>query len=159
MNNLLQDMDMEYSATLPEVKVRYECLLNYDNLPDISSPDEAYSYLKSIWDMDTINYREEFIVLLLSNTKKCLGWSKISIGGGTATIVDPAKVYQVALITNAHSIVLAHNHPAGHTKASSADINLTKRLQDIGKVHGIPVEDHLIITSNGFLSMRNQGLI
>lgn len=159
MNNILQEMGIEYSDALPEVKVRYECSLNYDDLPDISSPDEAYSYLKEIWDMDTINYREEFIVLLLSNTKKCLGWSKISIGGGTATIVEPAKIYQVALITNAHSIVLAHNHPSGHMKASTADINLTKRLQEIGKVHGIPVEDHLIIASNGFLSMRSQGLI
>lgn len=159
MNNLLQELDMEYSTTLPEVKVRYECSLNYNDLPNINSPDDAYKYLKEIWDMDTINYREEFIVLLLSNTKKCLGWSKISIGGGTATIVDPAKVYQVVLIANAHSIVLAHNHPSGHMKASSADINLTKRLQEIGKVLGIPVEDHLIIASNGFMSMRNQGLI
>lgn len=159
MNNILQEMDLEYSDSLPEVKVSYECDLDYNVLPQITSPDEAYQQLKQIWDMGTLNYREEFVILLLNNTKKCIGWSKISIGGATAAIVDPAKIYQVALITNAHSILLAHNHPSGNMKASSADINLTKRLKEVGKIHGISVEDHLIITSTGYLSLRSQGLM
>lgn len=158
MKNLLNELDMEYSSDIPQVQVKYPYNLDKSGTPTITCPDDAYKHLISIWDLDTLHYREEFCVLLLNNCKECFGWSKISIGGSTATIVDPAKIYQVALLTNAHSIILAHNHPSGHSKASSADINLTKRLNEIGKTIGIPVNDHLILTGYSYLSMRDQGL-
>lgn len=111
-----------------------------------------------IWDIETINYREEFVILCLDCSKAILGWSKISIGGRSATIVEPSSVFQVALLANANSIILAHNHPSEHMDASSADISLTKRLKNIGEILGVTIDDHLIITPFTFVSMKKKQL-
>lgn len=68
-------------------------------------------------------------------------------------------IFQVALLSHANSIILAHNHPSGRMEASTADINLTKRVSQIGKVIGIDVNDHLIISSNSFVSMNHERLL
>ena len=145
--------------TITEVSLAYRTKKPVETLPQITSPDEAASYLRTIWDSDTIQLREEFIVVLLNNAKKVLGWSRISIGGSTATIVEPSAVFQTALLGKADSIIVAHNHPSGRLKASQADIFLTRRLTNAGKLLGISVDDHIILTQGGYLSLREEGLI
>lgn len=151
--------DMALSASVPYCKISYSKEPQEEDLPMITNPEEAYQFLMEIWDAGTLHYKEEFLVLMLNNSKKCLGWAKISSGGSTATIVEPAMVFQVALLSHSNSIVLAHNHPSGNKRASTADIQLTKRLSEAGKLIGIRVEDHLIITSNGFTSLVTEGLL
>ncbi|MBO6573162.1 MAG: JAB domain-containing protein [Balneola sp.] len=145
--------------TISEVSLAYKATKSVETLPSITSPQEATEYLRSIWDENTLELREEFIVVLLNNAKKVLGWSRISIGGSTATIVEPSAVFQLALLGKADSIICAHNHPSGNLRASSADISLTRRLTDAGKLLGITVDDHVILTQGGYLSLREQGLI
>jgi DNA repair protein RadC len=145
--------------TIAEVSLAYKASQPVETLPTITSPEEAAVYLRSIWDQDTIELREEFIVVLLNNAKKVLGWSRISIGGSTATIVEPSAVFQLALLGKADSIICAHNHPSGNLKASSADISLTRRLTDAGKLLGITLDDHIIITQSGYLSLSKERLM
>lgn len=147
-NNLLK------SPSLAEISLKYKTVLPVDDMPSVTSPQEAVKLLRSIWDEDQIQLKEEFVVLLLNNAKKCLGWSKISSGGATATIVDPATIFQLALLANATSVILAHNHPSGTLEASQADKNLTNRIKDSGKMLGIGVEDHIILTAEKCLSFR-----
>jgi DNA repair protein RadC len=64
-----------------------------------------------------------------------------------------------AVMNEANSILLVHNHPSGNKKESRADIQLTKRLRKAGKLLGIPVDDHLIIAGDGFTSFKTKGLI
>ncbi|MEQ8578567.1 MAG: JAB domain-containing protein [Balneola sp.] len=142
---------------IAEVSLAYKSSIPVNTLPIITNPEKANAYLRSIWDMDTIELREEFVVVLLNNGKRVLGWSRISIGGSTATIVEPSTVFQVALLGKAQSIIIAHCHPSGVLKASQADIALTKRLKDIGKLLSIPVEDHIILTKDGFVSLQMEG--
>lgn len=142
-----------------ELSLTYKAPHSVDALPGITSPKEAADYLRSIWNMDTIELREEFVVILLNHSKKVLGWSCLSIGGSNATIVEPSAVFQVALLGKANSILIAHNHPSGNLKASTADISLTSRLTDVGKLLGIPVEDHIVITQRGYLSLKEEGFI
>lgn len=93
--------------TITEVSLAYKASQPVETLPKITNPEEASEYLQSIWDQDTLELREEFIVVLLNNAKKVLGWSRISTGGSTATIVEPSAVFQIALLGKAGSIIVA----------------------------------------------------
>ena len=152
-------MEMSNSPTLAEVALKYRSSTPVDEMPKITSPGEVVKVLRKIWDPDSIQLKEEFIVLLLNNAKRCIGWSKISSGGATATIVDPASILQVALLANAQSLVLAHNHPSGNLSASRSDIQLTRRIAEGGKLLGIPVDDHIIVTAEHYLSFKAEGLV
>lgn len=122
----------------------------------ITSPQEAVAYFgPKLRDLT----KEVFIVAFLNNAKYLIGYEKISSGGSTATIVDPAEVMRQAVINEAQSILLFHNHPSGQKKESKADINLTKRLVESGKLLGIPVNDHIIIAGDGYTSLRAKGII
>lgn len=150
---------IQYSPNFPECKISYSIQVNLNDCPQVNTPEKAYELLLQIWDMDTINYREEFIVLLLNNSKKVIGWSKISTGGSSATIVEPAMIFQVALLSHANSIILAHNHPSGRLEASTADTNLTRKICEGGNIIGITLDDHLIISNQSYISFNMLGLI
>lgn len=146
------------STTVAEVSLKYCNQKSYDEMPTISDPSEAAEFLREIFDPDTIELREEFYIVLLSNTKQVLGYSKIAIGTLTGALVQPSTVFQVAILGNANSILVAHNHPSGNLKASSADIQLSKRLRDAGKLLGVEVVDHIIVTKESYTSIKELGL-
>ncbi|RNC83987.1 MAG: JAB domain-containing protein [Balneola sp.] len=101
--------------------------------------------------------KEVFMVAFLNNRKVITGFQKISSGGSNATIVEPSEIMRQAIINQASSIILVHNHPSGHDRASQADINLTKRIIESGKLLGIPVDDHIIIAGYKYVSLRTLG--
>lgn len=101
--------------------------------------------------------KEVFVVAFLNAAKLLTGYKKISVGGVTATIVDPAEVMRQAILNDAHSVIVLHNHPSGNTNPSRADLQLTKRLVESGKLLGIEVEDHVIIAGHTFTSLRTNG--
>lgn len=141
-----------------------EVQLSYKAPPErnrwsITCPEDAYGLLLDIWNDNTLDLKESFYVILLDNSKNCIGWSRISDGGRTAAIVDVSHVAVTALLANAHSVLLGHNHPSGCRAYSAADINLTKRIKEALKILGITLEDHILVTREGFESMRTQGLI
>ncbi len=158
MNNL-ENQVIETSPSLAEVKLSYKTEQPHDSFPQVTSPEEAEKVLRTVWDNDHIQLREEFILLLLNNAKYCIGWSKISSGGGTATIVDPSAIFQVALLSNATSIIVAHNHPSGNLEPSKSDKTLTERIKKSGDMLGITLEDHIILTADNYVSMRAKGIL
>lgn len=101
--------------------------------------------------------KETFLVGFLNHRRVLTGFQKVSQGGSNATIVEPAEVMRHAILNQADSIILVHNHPSGNAKASTADIQLTKRIKESGKLLGIPVDDHIIIAGYDFVSLRSQG--
>lgn len=122
----------------------------------ITSPKDAVAYFgPKLRDLT----KEVFLVAFLNNAKIVTGYKKISSGGSTSTIVDPAEVMRQAVMNQANSVLLLHNHPSGHNSESKADIQLTKRLVEAGKLLGIPVDDHLIIAGDSYTSFREKGLI
>jgi DNA repair protein RadC len=121
----------------------------------LNSPDAVSAYFgPKIRHLDN----EVFYVAFLNNKKVMKGFHQISSGGSNATIVEPSEVLRQAVINKANSIILVHNHPSGVCKASTADISLTKRLSESGKLLGIPIDDHVIIAGYKFVSMRSEGL-
>lgn len=124
----------------------------------ITSPDDASDFLRGIWDQSKLCYQEQFLVVCLDNRKKVIGWSIISEGGRNATVVEPAMIFQFALLSNAKTIIVAHNHPSGKEEPSTADIHLTKRIAESGEFLGVQVDDHIIITKSSYTSLREERL-
>jgi DNA repair protein RadC len=121
----------------------------------ITSPEDVNAYFAPKLRHLT---KETFLVAFLNNSKILTGFQRISSGGKTATIVDPAEVMRQAVLNEADSIILIHNHPSGNNKASTADVQLTKRLAECGKLFSIPVDDHVIIAGYKFVSLKSEGL-
>lgn len=139
-----------------EVKVQYSTKDLDCERPVLCTPGEVEGYLRAIWNHDILEVREEFMVLFFNTDRRCLGWSKISMGGRKATVVEPSQVLVLALLTNASSVIVAHNHPGGNLKPSISDIHLTKQLYDGLFLIGLQLDDHIILTKNGYYSFRNK---
>jgi DNA repair protein RadC len=102
---------------------------------------------------------EEFWIIMLNKANMVLRKCKISEGGISGTVVDPKKIFKVALDYHASSIILGHNHPSGFVVPSDADIKITKKLVDAGKLLEIAVLDHLIIADDTYYSFSDDGAL
>lgn len=102
---------------------------------------------------------ERFLVLLLDGRHRVLREEVVSQGTLTASLVHPREVFRPALREAAAALVLVHNHPSGDPAPSKEDRDVTARLQHAGEVLGIPVLDHVIVAEQGFVSLREEGLL
>ncbi len=95
------------------------------------------------------------------NTRNEMVWKKQSVFIGTlnANIVHPREIFAEALAHNAASVILVHNHPSGDPEPSKADLEITKRITEVGKIMGIDVLDHIIITKTKTFSFKEKKLI
>ena len=117
--------------------------------PIIDSPEKAAEQLSDIRDKK----QEYFVCLTLDGANRLIAKRIITIGTLTASLVHPREVFADAITDRAASIIVAHNHPSGTLTASSADSEVTQRLEEAGVVLGIKLVDHLIISSSGHLSI------
>jgi DNA repair protein RadC len=102
---------------------------------------------------------EEFWILLLNRSNKIVDRQKISQGGISGTVTDVRLMMKAALDKLASSIVLIHNHPSGNAKPSDADIAITQKVKESGKLMDITLLDHIIVTDGGYFSFADEGLI
>ncbi len=104
--------------------------------------------------------REHFKLVLLNVRNAILAISTISVGTANASLVHPREVFKEAIAHSASSVVLVHNHPSGNPEPSEDDIKLTQRLVEAGRLLGIEVLDHIIITARDeFVSFKARGLL
>jgi len=130
--------------------------LSYANASLILSPQEVYELIKEhLQDSD----REQFIALFLDSRSAVIGMNTVSVGTLTESLVHPREVFKGAILANAASIIVAHNHPSGEALASEADMSVTTKLKEAGRILGIPIEDHVIVGEVGYFSFRQQGLL
>lgn len=142
-----------------EVEITYKTKINKKDRKKITSSEDAYNLLKQVYNNDTVEYVESFYILILNRANEAIGVKQISQGVVAGTVVDPKVIFQTALKANASAIILSHNHPSGNLTPSSADINFTKKLMGGGKLLDISIHDHIIYTSDGYLSMADEGII
>lgn len=124
--------------------------------PKVSSSRDAYEILKS--DLIDIPH-EEFWVILLNRANRVIKKIQISQGGVSGTVVDPRIIFKLAVEALASGIIVAHNHPSGNLTASQADILLTQKLKEGGKLLEIQVLDHVIIAGQKYFSFADEGLL
>ncbi len=117
--------------------------------PVVDSADKAVEQLEHIRSKK----REYLSVLTLDAGNHLIANRVISIGTLTASLVHPREVFADAISDRAASIIVAHNHPSGSLNPSFADHEVTQRLKDRGKLIGIEMIDHLIVTQDGHASI------
>jgi DNA repair protein RadC len=122
----------------------------------IASSKDAYEIFRSVL---TDKPYEEFWVILLNRANKVLQKVQISEGGISGTVVDPKKIFKIALENHSSGIILGHNHPSGATFPSEADQKITKKLVNAGVLLEITVLDHLILANDMFYSFADEGTL
>jgi len=142
-----------------EIELVYRTAIRPGQRPQVSSSASAYEILLAGWDLDKIEFVEQFKVLLLNRSNRVLGQYELSTGGTSATVVDIRLLFAAALKANASGIIMAHNHPSGSLIASQSDRDITTKVSEAGRFMEIPVLDHLIVTMDGYYSFADQGLI
>ena len=142
-----------------EIELVYKTKIKVSERPKIKSSSDAYEIFKQSWDDNKIECVEQFKVMLLNRANKVLGIYEVSTGGISGTVADIRLIFAATLKTNSSSLILAHNHPSSNTKPSDADIQLTRKIKEAGKLMDIKVLDHLIITTENYCSLSDEGEI
>lgn len=102
--------------------------------------------------------REHFVAVFLNGKQRMQSIHEVSVGTLTASMVHPREVFKAAILANAGSIIIAHNHPSGVVMPSEEDIMVTERLKEVGKIIGIEVIDHLIIGRDSYYSFAENNM-
>lgn len=148
-------------AKATQIRAAFELGRRQDLEPEmgnysIKTPENLVKAIrKSIED----KAKEHFKLILLNTRNKIIGVSTISVGTLNASLVHPREVFKEALVHSASSIILVHNHPSDDPEPSDDDLTLTRRLADAGRLMGIEVLDHIIITRSGHTSFKAKGLL
>lgn len=141
-----------------EINLTYKRPL-FESMERITNSEKASKLIKQYVDHDQLDLRERAWVIYLTNANSALGIAEINIGCIDSTVVSGRYIFQLALLVNATSIILIHNHPSGKLKISSSDKQITKKLCRIGEIMDIKVLDHIIITSEGYVSLADENLM
>ncbi len=123
--------------------------------PVLGSPESVAAAFRGMKELD----RECLAVALLDVKNRLAGVHAVHVGSSRQSLVDPVDVFKAAILANASAIVVVHNHPSGDPTPSQEDIQTTRRLQRAGEVLGIHVLDHVVIAEDGFVSLRERGLL
>lgn len=144
---------------ISEIQLSYKPALRPSEMPKIASSADIFAILSYHWEKGKIDYVEQLKVLLLNRANGIIGIVDISSGGITSSIADPKVIFGCALKAGACALVLAHNHPSGNLKPSKSDLALTNKIKEGGKLLDLMLLDHLIVSSEGYLSMADEGLL
>lgn len=121
----------------------------------ILSPRGVWDELKHIRE----SKKEQLVIFFLDTQNQVIKQELISIGTLNSSLVHPREVFEPAVRYSASHIIIAHNHPSGSLEPSPEDIAATKRLKDSGHVLGIEIIDHVIVTKEGWSSMKEKNLL
>lgn len=121
----------------------------------ILSPKDVWDSLKDIRG----HKKEHFVVFYLDTRNQKIEQEVISVGTLNASLVHPREVFEPAVKHLAAQIIVAHNHPSGNPEPSADDLALTKRLVEAGKIMGIELLDHVIVTNMAWVSLKEESKI
>lgn len=130
--------------------------LNKNKSIIIKSPRDIFPLLKE----KIINFHKEyFMVASLDNRNKIINIDTVSVGTLNLSLIHPRETFEVAIKNHAALIIICHNHPSGELQPSSDDLVVTNNLVKAGKLLGIEITDHLIITKDGYFSFKEKKII
>ncbi|MCP9768158.1 DNA repair protein RadC [Lacihabitans sp. LS3-19] len=117
---------------------------------------DAYIHLKPyLLDLN----HEQFWMVCLNRNLEIISTIQISSGGVTGTIADPKLIFKYAIEQLASAIIITHNHPSGNKNPSQADIDLTKKINEVSRILEITLSDHLIFTNDGYFSFADENMM
>lgn len=139
-------LEKEYSINCPEVDRK------------MNSPEKVLGLAK--YHLCLPERTEEYLYMLCMNTKlDLIGIFELSHGNVNSSIFSVREMFQKALLANAVSIIVMHNHPSGDSSPSREDITVTERMVECGKILGVQVLDHIIVGRPGYTSLKEKGYL
>jgi DNA repair protein RadC len=140
------------------LKVIKEKSGRYDVQRKITCPSDIFEIAVKV--IEAGEQAEENLWLITLDTKNNItGIFEVSRGSINASIVHPREIFKRAIMQNASTIILIHNHPSSDPTPSKEDISITSRIKDCGKMLGIELIDHLIIGDNNYISLKEKGFL
>ena len=124
----------------------------------ISCPKDIYEVLTKVCRIQC-NTEEVFILITLNTKNIVTGYFEVHRGTINTSLVHPREVFKRALLNNANSIIVAHNHPSGDPNPSKEDIQITERLKEAGNLLGINLLDHIIVGDDKYISFKEKGVL
>lgn len=134
------------------IKLLQETLSGAD-LAKVNGPMDVYRLTSDMAFLD----HEEFVVLFMNAKNRVFKRKTVSVGTLDASVVHPREVFKAAIQLSAAGIICVHNHPSGDPAPSEADLELTGRLAEAGRIVGIPLVDHVIVGRDGYYSLKEHG--
>lgn len=141
-----------------EISLRYQRPL-FDKMQYVRSSLIAFGIIMQCIDKEQLDLRERFWVMYLNNANGVLGIAEVSSGCIDGVSVPFRYIFQLALSVNAIAMIVIHNHPSGKLRPSDSDKTITKKLASAGRIISVKLIDHLIITSENYLSFADEGLL
>jgi DNA repair protein RadC len=145
-------------SELQEINVNYNRNYGKDKITNSFRASEVCRQAFSS-NEDNICLKEYMYMLLLNKANELIGWHKLSEGGVTGTTADVRIAFSIAVKCLASGMILCHNHPSDNTKPSQADIALTKKFVEAGKILDCTLLDHIILTEDEFYSFADEDLL
>ena len=142
---------------IAEVQISYSSHVKAKDRMKVTGSKDAADAFRIFWP--AYEHIEFSYLLMLNRQNQILGYHQLSKGGMTGAVVDVRVIFQVALKASCTSIILSHNHPSGNLDVSDADRKITNQIKQAGVILDIPLLDHLIMTTDSFLSMADEGLL
>ncbi|MBZ4187661.1 JAB domain-containing protein [Niabella beijingensis] len=147
------------NGQVAEVKLVYKSKVKSGDRLRINDSRHMATTFRNAWNPENIELQEECKIMYLNRANHVLGLYSLSAGGTAGTVIDPKLVLVAALRLNASGIVLCHSHPSGSLSPSCADEFVTEKVRTAAKYFDIRLLDHIILTSDGYFSMADEGLI
>ncbi|MCK4647432.1 DNA repair protein RadC [Candidatus Pacearchaeota archaeon] len=138
--------------SMAELGKRYNQLKNSNNSKKISCAEDVFNYFHEKLKDEK---QENFIILLLNHMNNIIGEELIAKGNLNSAITNPRDIFKPVIKNSSSRIILVHNHPSGNVRPSKEDIKLTERLVEAGKLLGIDVLDHIIISGEKFWNWKS----
>lgn len=137
-------LEKEFSVNCPEIDRK------------MNGPDKVVRLARDFLRLH--EQTEEYLYMVCMNVKlELIGVFELSHGNVNSSIVSVREIFQKALLANAVSIIVMHNHPSGDPSPSREDIQVTKRMKEAGALLGVEVLDHIIIGRPGYSSLKDKG--
>ena len=126
--------------------------------PKVTSSFDVATVVRDVIGED-ISLVENFVIITLDGGSKVIRAEMVYRGTLNQSLVHPRDIFRIAIEDNSAGIIIAHNHPSGTLSASRSDIQITSRLKEASKIIGIELLDHVIVTSDGYYSLSDEGLL
>ncbi len=140
-----------------EAKQTYAPVGIIEGKHSLDEPTRVAAYMEGAFDEFPL--QEQVWIIMLNRKNMPIARERCTLGTMTAAHVAPDVVFRAAILAGATALILAHNHPSGDPSPSSADITVTKKLIQAGKILSIEIHDHIIIGHDRYYSFSDRGLI
>jgi DNA repair protein RadC len=135
-----------------------ETVVRYKTLAKVREPIKTAEDIAALFrKLAPNNVQEHVCLFCLDGSHAVVNCSRVFTGTANTATLHPREIFQIAHITGAVAIIVAHNHPSGNLVESHQDRATTRRLKEAGEIMGIPLLDHVIVTDHGFQSAAAKG--